>query len=134
MRVRSPIPGEPGTVGAGAGASVPSLVRPGVRRRHSARGRRQPPEPEETEHWVPPDRLVLLSDNADFSIDSRAVGYFPVTRVLGPVLHHRPARRQDLCGPDTRTARWRSVKKGGKSACCHGSESDDRGERDRVRG
>ncbi|GAA2766534.1 S26 family signal peptidase [Streptomyces paradoxus] len=46
-----------------------------------------------TQLRVPPDSLVLLGDNADFSIDSRTVGYFPVARVLGPVLHHRPARQ-----------------------------------------
>ncbi|PNG20446.1 S26 family signal peptidase [Streptomyces cahuitamycinicus] len=66
-------------VAAGPGDPVPADVLPTW-----ARG---------TERRVPPDRLVLLGDNADFSIDSRAVGYFPVARVLGPVLHHRPARR-----------------------------------------
>ncbi|MFJ4980274.1 S26 family signal peptidase [Streptomyces coeruleorubidus] len=46
------------------------------------------------EHQVPPGRLVLLGDNADFSIDSRTVGYFPVARVPGPVLRLRPARQR----------------------------------------
>ncbi|MEV4759314.1 S26 family signal peptidase [Micromonospora sp. NPDC049559] len=35
---------------------------------------------------VPPGKLVLLGDNAEASIDSRQLGYFPAERVLGAVL------------------------------------------------
>ncbi|ATL32966.1 S26 family signal peptidase [Streptomyces formicae] len=39
---------------------------------------------------VPPGHLVLLGDNPHHSVDSRQLGYFPVTRVLGVVLRARP--------------------------------------------
>jgi signal peptidase I len=35
---------------------------------------------------VPEGRLVLLGDNADASFDSREVGYFPASLVLGGVV------------------------------------------------
>ncbi|MFH0518502.1 signal peptidase I [Streptomyces sp. M41] len=38
---------------------------------------------------VPPGMLILLGDNAAESYDSRHVGYFPATRVLGTVVTHR---------------------------------------------
>ena len=61
-----------------------------------------PPVPRESvpalaaagEDRVPPDRLVLLGDNADASLDSRHYGYFPTDRVLGTVLRPlAPTRR-----------------------------------------
>jgi signal peptidase I len=33
---------------------------------------------------VPPGHLLLLGDNHQASLDSRQLGYFPATRVLGP--------------------------------------------------
>jgi signal peptidase I len=38
---------------------------------------------------VPAGRVVLLGDNSAASLDSRQLGYFPVERVLGVVLHSR---------------------------------------------
>ncbi|WP_229398338.1 S26 family signal peptidase [Micromonospora okii] len=40
---------------------------------------------------VPPGHLVLLGDNPRASLDSRSLGYFPATRVLGTVVG-RPRR------------------------------------------
>ncbi|MEU7227949.1 S26 family signal peptidase [Streptomyces chrestomyceticus] len=41
---------------------------------------------------VPPGNLVLLGDNHRSSLDSRQVGYFPATRVLGIALLARSGR------------------------------------------
>jgi len=43
-----------------------------------------PPQP-----VVPQGMLVLLGDNAEQSYDSRHVGYFPTTRILGAVVSRR---------------------------------------------
>ncbi len=50
------------------------------------------------EDRVPPGMVVLLGDNRDMSLDSQAIGYFPVDRVLGIVLRALP-RREPLPEP-----------------------------------
>ncbi|GGW40040.1 S26 family signal peptidase [Streptomyces lucensis JCM 4490] len=44
---------------------------------------------------VPPGSVVVLGDNAEESVDSRQIGYFPVERVVGVALrtHRRAPRR-----------------------------------------
>lgn len=54
------------------------------------------PEPYATaDGSVPPGALVLLGDNTHNSYDSREVGYFPTTHVLGTVLRPRPRPTYD---------------------------------------
>ncbi|MBF6331717.1 S26 family signal peptidase [Nocardia transvalensis] len=40
---------------------------------------------------VPPRSLFLLGDNLNASFGSRHVGYFPIERVLGAVIHTLPS-------------------------------------------
>ena len=43
---------------------------------------------------VSPGQLVLFGDNSKISLDSRRIGYFPIERVLGPVVRPLPPDRR----------------------------------------
>jgi hypothetical protein len=37
---------------------------------------------------VPKDTVYVLGDNRDFSLDSRIIGYVPISDIVGKVLYH----------------------------------------------
>jgi signal peptidase I len=52
---------------------------------------------------VPPDRLLVLGDNAELSYDSRHIGYIPADRVLGIVVRSLAHRSESPTAPTART-------------------------------
>ncbi|MEV0419717.1 S26 family signal peptidase [Streptosporangium canum] len=57
-----------------------------IKRVAAAPGDLPPPSIFVEDDIVPEGCLLLLGDNADYSVDSRYYGYFPLERVLGVVL------------------------------------------------